>query len=257
MRQWRLCLSALLFILPVIGVACGEAAQKDAPLTKGLVLRTADGVSLGATLYPVRQANPPGLVLIHMLGSNRGVWKPFALRAQAEGCLCIAVDLRGHGDSQNADGKRISYKDFTTQDWLAALDDIETAKQALLKEGANPKNVVVIGASIGANLALHYAVDHGDIPAVVLVSPGLDYRGVKTDAEIVALGQRPCLLVTTEGDSYSATSCATMKKAASGLCELREYPGSAHGTNIFDASPTALEEVLLWLKPIFSPSSPK
>ena len=257
MRQRCLCLGIVPLILSIVAVACGGPSPEKAALTKDVVLRTLDGVSLGATLYPINQPNPPGLVLIHMLGSNRGAWKSFASRAQAGGYLCVAIDLRGHGDSQNARGTRISYKDFTTQDWLAALDDVETAKQALLKEGANPKNIAVIGASIGANLALHYAVENSDVPAIVMISPGLDYKGVKTGDEIAAFGQRPCLLVTTEGDSYSESSCTTLKRDASGLCELREYPGSAHGTAIFDASPTALEEVLIWLKPIFNPSSPK
>jgi len=253
MRRW--CLPIL--CISVIAVACGRTASDRAAPTKDLVLRTADGMSLGATIYPVERPNPPALILIHMLGSNRGTWRTFASRAQAAGYLCIAFDLRGHGDSQGSGGTRIGYKDFTAQDWLGALDDIEAAHQALLKEGANPKDVALVGASIGANLALRYAADNADIPAIVLISPGLDYKGVKTEDAITAFGQRPCLLVTTEGDSYSDSSCTTLKKNASGLCELREYAGSAHGTAIFEASMTPLDDILLWLNPILNASAAK
>ena len=245
----------LSLILPLVILACSGPSPHSASLHEDLVLKSSDGVSLGATLYPVEQPNPPGLVLVHMLGSDRRAWEPFAARAQRDGYMCIAVDLRGHGDSRNAGGRQVSYKSFTTQDWLDALKDIDAAHQALLGRGANPKNTVLVGASIGANLVLHYALDHTEVPAVVLVSPGLDYKGVKADTQIAALGQRPCLLVTSEGDSYSASSCATLKKAASGLCEIREYPGSAHGTALFDASQTAIDEVLLWLQPILKPAS--
>lgn len=254
MRCWHL----LTLCVTVTALACcGKTAPEKPSVTKELTLRTVDGVSLAATVYPVERPNPPGLVLVHMLGANRGVWKAFASRAQAAGYLCIAFDIRGHGDSLDSAGTKISYKDFTTQDWLGALDDIEAARQALLKEGANPKDIALVGASIGANLALRYAVDNADIPAIVLISPGLDYKGIKTDDAITAFGQRPCLLVTTEGDSYSDSSCATLKKNASGLCELREYPGSAHGTAIFEASMTPLEDILLWFDPIFKADAAK
>jgi len=244
----------LSLILPLVILACSGPPPHSTSRHEDLVLKSSDGVTLGATLYPVEQPNPPGLVLVHMLGSDRRSWEPFAARAQRDGYMCIAVDLRGHGDSRNAGGRQVSYKNFTTQDWLDALKDIDAAHQALLERGANPKNIVLVGASIGANLVLRYALDHSEVPAVVLVCPGLDYKGVKTDTQIAALGQRPCLLVTSEGDSYSASSCATLKKAASGLCEIREYPGSAHGTALFDASQTAIDEVLLWLQPILKPA---
>ena len=240
-------------ILPLILLACSGSSPQEGSLHEDLVFRSSDGVSLAATLYPAKQPNPPGLILVHMLGSDRHAWEPFAARAQREGYVCIAVDLRGHGDSRNVGGQQVSYKNFTTQDWLAALKDIEAGRQSLIEHGANPKDIALVGASIGANLVLNYAVDQNDVPAIVLVSPGLDYKGVKTDTQIAAYGKRPCLLVTSEGDSYAASSCAALKKAASGLCELREYTGSAHGTNIFDASQTALDEVLLWLKPILKP----
>ena len=240
-------------ILPLIILACRGPSPQDGSLHEDLVLKSSDGVSLGATVYPVKEPNPPGLVLVHMLGADRRTWGPFAERAQRSGYMCVAVDLRGHGDSRIIGGQRVSYKDFAAQDWLATLKDIEAARRALIERGVNPKNVALVGASIGANLVLNYAVDQNDVPAIVLVSPGLDYKGVKTDTQIAAYGKRPCLLVTSEGDSYAASSCATLKKAASGLCELREYTGSAHGTNIFDASQTAIDEVLLWLKPILKP----
>ena len=249
MHRWR---HLTLCLMAVTALACGKAAREKPLATQEAVLHTVDGMALSATVYPTARPNPPGLILVHMLGSDRAAWKSFASHAQAAGYLCIAFDMRGHGGSQDAGGAKTGYSDFTTQDWLAVADDIEAARQALLKEGANPKDIGIVGASIGANVALRYAADNADIPAIVLISPGLDYKGVKTEDAIVTLGQRPCLLVTTEGDSYSDSSCAALKKKASGLCELREYAGSAHGTAIFDAAPTSLDDVLLWLNPIFN-----
>jgi alpha-beta hydrolase superfamily lysophospholipase len=208
-------------------------------------------VRLAVTVYPVAVKNPPGLVLVHMMGSDRHAWAPLARRAQQAGYLCAAFDVRGHGESVTRSGEKISYRNFSTQEWLGALNDIEAARQVLLENGADPDNLALVGASLGANLALHYAVDHPDIAALVLVAPGLDYKGIKTETAITAFGERPSLLLTSEGDSYSASSCTALKRAASGLCELREYPGATHGTALFDASASALEQVFLWLNHIF------
>jgi hypothetical protein len=94
------------------------------------------------------------------------------------------------------------------------------------------------------------------MPAVVLLSPGLDYKGVQAEGPMRNLARRPVLLMTSRGDSYSASSCDTLEKAGSGLCELREYDGAAHGTALFDLSPTAVEQILLWLHPIIGSTLP-
>lgn len=239
--------------------ACGAAAPPGASTgSRGVEFTSSDGVPLHGTLYiPAKAASkPPALVLVHMVGSSRGAWEPFAIRAQRAGYLCLAFDARGHGESTGEAARKLSYRSFETKDWLAITNDIGAAHQCLLDNGADPANMAIVGASIGANLALRYGLLHADIPAIVMISPGLDYKGVETPQAIKELGKRPVLLVTSQGDSYSASSCTTLKQAASGLCELREYAGSAHGTNLLDASPNAGDDILLWLKPIIGPGRP-
>ena len=244
---------AVPLIAAVALCACGEGGSQPQAGGRSCPMTTADGVKLGATLYPVQGAKPPGLILVHMLGSERRTWEAFALQAQRKGYACLAFDLRGHGESTTRNGATIAYRTFKTQDWLEAVNDIDAAKKALIENGADPENLAVAGASIGANLALIYALDHKDIAAVVLISPGLEYHGVKTQQAAADYGKRPLLLLDTEGDSYSAASCATLKRNASGLCELREYHGSAHGNDLLDTTPAAIEQILLWLKPIIGP----
>ena len=232
--------------------ACCRPHSETSGKPDEILFSSDDGVRIAATLYPANETSPPGLLLVHMLGSDHTAWRAFAVKAQRQGFMCLAFDIRGHGKSTTQDGKTISYRRFTTEDWQAALNDIDAAKRALLEHGADPANLALVGASIGANLALNYAAQSRDFHALVLVSPGLDYKGVRTGDAITAYGKRPVLLIATEGDSYSASSCTTLKNAAAGLCELREYPGTAHGTDIFDVSRNATEHVFLWLSQVLA-----
>lgn len=208
---------------------------------------------IAATFYGVDTPAPPGIILIHRLGADRTAWGPFAQHAQRNGYACLAFDLRGHGESVRRDGERLSYRAFTGADWRAAVQDIDAARRFMGRRGVNLADTAIAGASIGANLALAYAAEHPDVPAVVLVSPGLDYKGIRTAEAIAAYGNRPVLLMTSEGDSYSVSSCTELDRVAEGLCEVRRYPGATHGAPLLDASDSARDQILLWLKPIIGP----
>lgn len=235
---------------------CGKQEKKAADVPEELSLTTSDGIQLAATFYPVGAASPPGLVLAHMQGTDRRSWDVFARRAQGVGYACIAFDLRGHGESGLIGPTARSYRTFTAEDWRGVYADIDAARQALLDRGVNARNLVLMGASLSASLVLEYAVKHSDIPAVIMISPLLDYKGIKADDALTALGERPVLLMSAEGDSYSATTCTTLKRMAPGFCEQRTYQGAAHGTALFDTSTNAMEQVFLWLAPIVGAQRP-
>jgi len=254
----RTSLSVLIaFLLLGLLDACGNAKQEEAePYTpKQLALTTRDGVRIAATLYPVPVEHPAGMILVHARGSNRARWGPFAARAQQDGIMCLAIDMRGHGESGGTPEGRQSFASFERDDWLGVLNDIDCARSALLRHGADPDNLAIMGASIGANLALQYAVDHLDMQAIVLISPGLEYCGVKTEEAMGALGKRPCLLIVARGDAYAASSAAVLKDKAQGFSELREYGGSTHGTDLLATETTATEQILLWLDEIIGPEA--
>lgn len=84
--------------------------------------------------------------------------------------------MRGHGKSVNQNG---TFQSFTPNDFNKMKLDVKAAKQFLVtQKGINPKNIAIVGASIGANVALKYAAVDPSIKAVVLLSPGLHYKGV-------------------------------------------------------------------------------
>jgi dienelactone hydrolase len=238
----------------VLSAGCGPRQVEQTDIV-AITLETADGYAVRASLYRVSNPNTPGLIFVHMLGASRQDWDAFARRAQREGIMSIAFDMRGHGESTKRGNDRVSYRSFAPADWSNVVQDVSAAKKALLEAGADPENIAAVGASIGANLALTYAAGDEQIQALVLLSPGIEYHGVKALTAIDAYGNRPILLMTATGDAYSAQSCIALRAAARGQCEIREYDGGAHGTDLLDSHTQCGEQILLWLRPIIGTST--
>ena len=109
-------------------------------------------------------------------------------------------------------------------------------------------HTAVIGGSIGSNMALLTGVDQPLINTVALLSPGLDYRGVLTEPEIEAFGNRPVLIVASSEDRYSAQSSQTLADLAlHSQSELILYDGAGHGTNMFGGEPSLAQTLIDWL----------
>ena len=235
--------------LAVLAQGCGPGAPARSLPIEDIRIETSDGAVIAATLYNVvmDSARPPGVVLIPELGRTRAGWETFARRAQRAGFAVLALDLRGHGDSTGPGGRDMGYEAFEHEDWLGAFADIRATLAALVEHGAHPDNLAVMGAALGGHIALDYALDDWAVQGVVIVSPGLEYRGFSAEESVQQFARRPLLLMTTSGDAYSSTAATQLESIAPGHCEVREYRGAAHGTDIFAASRSAGEQALLWL----------
>lgn len=100
-------------------------------------------------------------LLVHGLASNARMWDGVAIRLASAGHEVVAVDLRGHGQSEEpADG----YDTATAAADLAALIGV------LGWTGARAP--VVAGQSWGGNVVLELAARHRGVAAVALVDGG-------------------------------------------------------------------------------------
>jgi len=160
-----------------------------------VVITTADGVRIVGDYYASQSER--GVLLLHMMPATRASWREFALRLQERGYQVLAIDLRGHGES---DGGPDGYQDFTDAQHQASIHDVEAGVSFLQSKGVSKENLVLIGASIGANLALWYMSDHTDIRQAVLLSAGLNYRSVETLPIVSKLktGQRVFFATSTD-----------------------------------------------------------
>ena len=195
-------------------------------------LLTEDGVRIRGTYYRPAEINVPGIVLLHMLGRNRDDWATFAGKLQNAGYGVIAIDLRGHGDSG---GKR---------DWAKMVNDVAAATGFLRSQPEiDPQRIVIVGASIGANVAINYAAHDSAISGVALLSPGLDYRGVKTENAVREYAARPLFIAASQEDGYAAQSSQKLATLAQGPHTLLILENQGHGTQMLGKD-NGLEDAL-------------
>jgi pimeloyl-ACP methyl ester carboxylesterase len=209
-----------------------------------VTLTTSDGITINGTYYNTSEEGSPGVILLHMLSRNRNDWQEFARDLQDLDYRVLAIDLRGHGESD------LDWKEFMPgEGFTDMLMDVTASKEYLLEEGTGEKDIVIIGGSIGSNLALNYAAGDKDIKGVVLLSPGLDYRGVQTEETMVAYGERPIFIIASEGDTYSADSSRKLYSLAKGDAKIKIYPADAHGTWILQSQNSG-EMILEWVQEV-------
>jgi predicted esterase len=170
-----------------------------------------------------------------MNGGNRNAWDAFARQLADNGYAALAIDMRAHGETGGP------------RDWDLAAEDLTRVWTAMTeREEVDAARTAIIGASIGANMALVTAVNEPAIKTVALLSPGRDYFGVTTEDRIVEYGQRPALIVASEEDAEAAVSSRALNElAADG--ELIMYEGAGHGTNMFRPHPELADELIGWL----------
>lgn len=252
-REWpiRRPLPLVFFcVATIFGCRAGYTPERT------VAFETSDHVSIQATVYSPTAKSGPGLILLHQAGSSRESWAPFARVARTDGYFAIAIDMRAHGQSTALPGHS-NPSTFTADDWLVVLKDIPRAKQELIEAGADPGQIAIMGASIGANLALRYAATDPQIQAVVLISPGEEYNGIGITQTAQTYNSRPILLMATQSDGYAARSAKKLDDLAPEYTELRLYPGAAHGTDLLTAVPVAAEQVLMWLDHILGHTPPE
>ena len=131
----------------------------------------------GVHLAAIRRGDPgrPAVVLLHGAAANAHWWDHLA-PALAERFHVVALDFRGHGDS-----------DFPEELVPGAFrDDLEALLEHLGAPGA-----ALVGHSLGAQIALGHAASGAPSRALVLVDPSRGAPATRRRATRLALSLRP------------------------------------------------------------------
>jgi len=242
-------LTLTLFSLPVCWGA-GTAGET-------VKFQTTDGKTLVGLFAPAKPGNPT-VIMLHGLAASKEEWSPLFDALKAHGWGAFSYDARGHGQSslsKSPEGYPDGYKYFGPpgpgSEWEKMIDDVGSAERYLAaQKKVDRQNIFLAGASVGANVALNYAVLARPPKGLILLSPGLSYQGFLSEGPIQK-ARFPVLIVASEADPYAFSSSrklAGLNPKVTFWSDVK--PG--HGVQMFDAY--LLPRIFNWLK---SKSSPK
>ena len=221
-------------------------------MVEQIKLKTSDGVEIAGDYYGIGDAAAPAVVLTHMMPSNRESWRDFAFALNRVGFQCLAIDLRGHGESE---GGPDGYREFGDEGHMAGIKDVESAADFFVSNGVLPEKISLAGASIGANLSLQFQSEHPETKASVLLSPGLDYYGINTEAAAKKIREDQAVFLCAggENDEYSTeTARKLFDILKSKNKRIKIFQNAGHGTTIFSEEPGLMDEIIGWLKQIYA-----
>ena len=224
--------------------ACGPAF----PQQKTVHFNTPDGCRLEA-FYLAPSSGSYIFINAHGLGSDKNEWGPLQDKLKGAGYGYLSLDLRGHGKSRTCKGKETKYMFFSEADWNNVSLDIEAAAAWLKKRGFRQDRMVFCGASVGANLVLKAAAAGTLKPAaLVLLSPGLEYAGVKTEKYFSEPRDFQILSVAARNDVYAWESVLRLNRAAMqrGLSAYSLEAASGHGVGMFK-TPSLIPAIISWV----------
>lgn len=207
-------------------------------------IKTIDGVNLAGLLWD--RKSKTSVLLLHAMPETKQSWEPLAEELYTKGINVLAIDFRGHGDSDGKDYKKQSDEDIQSyyMDARAALN--------FLEEKYQHTNFRVAGASIGANIALQMMAGDKTITKCIAMSAGLDYHGVKAKDFVKDLsdGQEVWFIAANDDDSnkQAAKHAETLEDLSAGSSkEVSIFEKGGHGTQILDKNPDLLEELVEYL----------
>lgn len=227
----------------------GKPAASGPSLPAGTVTFAGEqGLTLSAEYTPGKEKGN-GIVLLHMDGRSSEDWKHFAEKMGKDGFHVLALDLRGHGKSTRLPGgKTLAYENLDETQYQLMVKDVGAAVTFLrTKSSANPDAIGLAGASVGANLAIRYAATDPKISNVVLLSPGLEYKGLSSEDAVQRYGERPLFIAVSREDNFAAKSSLVLDSMARGIKLLKIFTGAGHGTKMMTREPSLELEMAGWL----------
>ncbi len=213
-------------------------------------IQTFDGVNLVGDWTPV-PTTVGVAILLHTMPQTRKSWAPFAQVLAKHNVASLAIDMRGHGESNTlTSGEKIDYKTFTDEQHQRYVTDAAAAMDWLTGKKYPKNQIIMVGASIGANIALSMLQQEPALAGAVMLSPG-DYRGI--DALEQADYVKPHHAIWAAGsdsddtESYEAAK-SLINVAVAERKSFVPYKNAGHGVHMFESDPKLMESLAQWIK---------
>jgi len=199
--------------------------------THAVTFETPDGATMTGELY----GSGTTAVIFSVMGNCKPGWREFAQLTAAQGLMTLTYQWRGCRGSGSTNETEL--KKF--------VDDLRGAIAFMREQGA--EKIILAGASLGGCASAKLAVESNVDGLVVIASPpeisqwGFEIASADLNTDI------PKLFITAENDNtVSADATRELFEIAAEPKEWQTYPGSAHGTDLFEGgSGEELQERIL------------
>ena len=226
------------FRVTVLGVGCALLMSGYAQGAGRLVtFRSPSGRTVTGLLTEAEARPAPAVILVPMLGRPKDDWQAVADRLASAGMHALAIDLPGMDLPADPQALQTWHEDVRAAVvFLAGLSEV--------RSGA----VGMAGASLGANLVAVAAAAAPEVRSIALVSPSLEYRGVRIESAMHQYGARQALMAASVQDPYAARSVREMEKMGTGSREVRWSSVPAHGTALLSRDPDLVQTLVDWFQ---------
>ncbi|MSO45826.1 MAG: hypothetical protein EXQ59_03540 [Acidobacteria bacterium] len=203
-----------------------------------VTFRAANGSTVSGLMMDARDRPAPAVVLVPMLGRPKDDWQAVAQRLADANINALAIDLPGTTLPEDP-AALLSWHESV----LAAV-----AYLASRPTDVQPDAIGVAGASLGANLTLVAAAPDLRIRSIALVSPSLDYRGVRIEGLMAQYAARPAVLMASVHDPYAARSVRALVQDSSGIREVHWSSIPAHGSVMLSRDTDLARSLVEWFQ---------
>ena len=195
------------------------APLEDIIATHTVTFDTLDGATITGELY----GSGDTAVIFSVMGNCKPGWREFAQLTAAQGLMALTYQWRGCRDSGSANETEL--KKF--------VDDLRGAIAFMREQGA--EKIILAGASLGGCASAKLTVESQADGLIVVASPPeisqwdfeIDATDLNTDI--------PKLFITAEhDDTVPADATRELFDLAAEQKEWQTYPGTAHGTDLFE-----------------------
>ena len=198
------------------------ATPSPAPAKKApelVTFTTPDEATLEGTLYGAGET----AVIFSVMGNCKRGWEEMADLVGQYKMMALTYQWRGCREGGSVDDGQI--RKF--------VDDLRGAVQFMRDLGA--KKIILVGASLGGVASAKLAVESDASGLIVIASPPeISPWGFKIDAKDLNTSI-PKLFVTAENDdTVAADKTQALYDLAADPKEWQSYPGTAHGTDLFE-----------------------
>ncbi len=210
-------------ILTPVESALAPGSPTAAPLddilaSHTVIFDTEDGANINGELYGAGKT----AVIFSVMGNCKPGWREFAQLTAAQGYLALTYQWRGCR-AGSVDEELIQ----------KFLEDTRAAIAFMREQGA--EKIILVGASLGGCASAKLAVESRASGIIVLASPpsiaewDFEIQAADLDTDI------PKLFITAENDNtVPAEATRALYDLAAEPKDWQTYPGSAHGTDLFD-----------------------